>query len=287
MALPKFTETALQRLSGLDPFPEPPLIRLRYPVVFMHGFGLIASLQRGGHLHGEAMHLRRHGVWAYAPNVAPYHTVVTRAEMWEDRFRHVLEETGAARLNLVAHSMGGLDARFLISRAGWAEEVASLTTVATPHHGTALADLVMRQPERVRTWLGGVADWIGATALEDGTSDFLTAVAELRPAHLAEAFNPATPDAPSVRYFSYAGRAGKGTDVPISPFFRLQNRLLYEREGENDGYVSAQSARWGTFLGAFDGDHGRQVGLEPIPGTRPIAHDFYRAVARMLAEEGL
>lgn len=287
MALPKFTETALQRLSGLEPLPEPPLIRLRYPVVFMHGFGFLASFQRGGHLHGEAMHLRRHGVWAYAPNVAPYHTVATRTEMWEARLGHVLQETAAERLNLVAHSMGGLDARFLISQKGWAERVASLTTVSTPHHGTALADLVMEQPDRLRAWLGGVADWIGATALEGGSSDFLTAVAELRPAHLAEAFNPAAPDAPGVRYFSYAGRAGKGTDAPISPFFRLQNRLLYEREGINDGYVSVESAKWGTFLGTLDADHARQVGLEPLPGARPMAHDFYRAVARMLAAEGL
>src|SRR6185369_6230360 len=45
------------------------------------------------------------------------------------------------KVNILAHSMGGLDARFAIARLGLADRVASLTTVATPHRGTALADL--------------------------------------------------------------------------------------------------------------------------------------------------
>ena len=76
----KSRENPLRRLVGLDPLPQPPLIRTRHPVVLMHGFGMLAGLRRLGHLHNEAMDLRSHGVPAYAPNVAPYNTVAVRAE---------------------------------------------------------------------------------------------------------------------------------------------------------------------------------------------------------------
>ena len=284
--MPNFTESAFQRLTGQEPFPQPPIIRLCYPVVLMHGFGILAGFLRKGHLHDEAMSLRRRGVLAFAPNVAPYHTVPERAKMWERRLAHVLRETQAPKLNLVAHSMGGLDARYLISRQGLHERVATLTTVSTPHHGTYAATVLMQQPDLLRRLVAEVADWMGALVLEDATADFQQAVAELAPEHVTGAFNPAVPNHPAVRYWSYAGRAGKGTDVPISPLFRLLNHLIYAREGENDGYVSVESARWGTFLGTLDLDHGREIGLPPLPGNRAKSSAFYRSIVRMLADEG-
>lgn len=280
-------ERAARRLTGQSPHPQPPLLRLRYPLVLLHGFGLYGALGREGMLHDEAIHLRTHGVWAYAPNVSPYHTVPGRAEQWEQRLTYILQETGAAKLNLVAHSMGGLDARFLISRRGWHEHVATLTTVSTPHHGAAAADYLMEQPERVRRLIAGTFDWLGAQALDDATADFLRAVRELRRPHVCDEFNPATPDHPAVRYWSYAGRAGEGTDVPLNPFLRPLNRIIYEREGINDGYVSVQSARWGDFRGTVDADHVRQVGLAAAGLRRaPDIHEFYRTVAEGLAAEG-
>jgi triacylglycerol lipase len=46
-------------------------------------------------------------------------------------------------VNIIAHSMGGLDARYMISRLQPDNaEVLSLTTVATPHRGSAFADFV-------------------------------------------------------------------------------------------------------------------------------------------------
>jgi triacylglycerol lipase len=282
------TERTARQFLALEAHPQPPLIRLRHPVVLMHGFGLYATLWREGMFHDEAMHLRTHGVWAFAPNVSPYHTVATRAEQWDTRLKHVLRETGADRLNLVAHSMGGLDARFLISRRGWHDRVATLTTISSPHHGASAADYLMEQPERVRQFVAGAADWLGARALsDDATADFLRAVRELRPEYVQDTFNPDTPNHPSVRYGSFAGRAGAGTDVPLNPFFRPLNRVIYEREGVNDGYVAVESARWGDFHGTVDADHARQVGLAAAGlRTAPDIHAFYREVVEALADEG-
>ena len=103
----KSRENPLRRLVGLDPLPQPPLIRTRYPVVLMHGFGVLAGLRRGGHLHKEAMDLRQHGVLAYAPNVAPYNTVPVRAAMWQDRLASILEETCADPRRAHPHHVAG------------------------------------------------------------------------------------------------------------------------------------------------------------------------------------
>lgn len=283
--LTALTETA-KRLARLETFPQPRVIALRRPVLLMHGLGVLGALQRGGYLHQEALCLRVHGVRAYAPNVAPYHSISVRADMWKACIEHVLDETGEDALTLVAHSMGGLDARYLISKMGLHDHVQALVTIATPHRGTAIATLMLNQPDLVREGMAGVANYVGMQALQDTTSDVLQALSELTPEYVRETFNPDVPDHPSVRYWSYAARAGRGTDVPIDPLFYALNRLLYKREGVNDGYVSVESAKWGTFLGTIDADHARQVGLSSRFAADFDADAFYTDIVRMLADEG-
>jgi len=283
----ELTRNALKRIAGLDEFPQPAVIPVRYPVVMMHGFGMLAIFLRGGHLHDEAIYLRLRGVPAYAPNVSPYHTIPVRAEMWKDRIGKILEETRADAINLIAHSMGGLDARFMISEFGMHNSVASLVTVSTPHRGSPLADIVLESPERVQGWLTDAANWAGSSVLEGGSADFRRAIQDLTPAHVTETFNHQIQDHASVRYWSYAGRAGKGTDSGINPLLRPQNILIYKREGINDGFVSVESAKWGTYLGTINADHAQQIGIDLTPSGTFDSTEFYAEIVSMLAAEGL
>ena len=281
-----FSAAALQRLTGLKPFPQPSLIPTRHPVVLMHGFGIGASLRRGGHLHNQAMHLRSRGVRAVAPNVSPYNTVRARTQMWDDRLRHVLDETNADRLTVIAHSMGGLDARYLIRRMGWHEQIKVLVTVATPHRGSSVARLVLEQPEAVRDWVTDMANWLGSNVLEDGSADMREALRELTPDYVENTFNPEVPNHPDVTYYSFGCQAGEGTTIPVSPIFRYFNSYLFDHEGVNDGIVSVESAHWGTYLGTVDADHAQQVGITSRLGAPFDADAFYAAIAQRLADEG-
>lgn len=281
------TRSAFRRFAGLDPFPQPPTIRVRYPIMLMHGFGLVSVLMRGGHLHDEAIYLRLRGVRAYAPNVSPFHTVPFRAEMWKERLEIILEETGADQVHLIAHSMGGLDARYMISRLDMAPRIASLITVATPHHGSALADIVLERPERIQDWVSDAANWAGESALDGGKADFRRAVRDLSPAYVKEQFNPGVPDHPDVRYWSWAGAAGRGTEVRMNPLLRPMNAMLYTREGVNDGFVSVESARWGEYLGDLPADHGQQIGVDLSSSTTFTSTEFFGHLAKMLGDEGL
>lgn len=278
--------SALRRITGLEPFPQPPIIPVHSPVVLMHGFGVGASFRRGGHLHKEALYLRSRGVRAIAPNVSPYNTVRARTRQWEDRLTHVLEETKTDRLYLVAHSMGGLDARYLITKMGWHEVVDVLVTISTPHRGSAIATLVLDQPDLVRNWVTDVADWVGTHILEDGSANIRRALTELTPEYMETTFNPEVPNHPDVEYWSYGCQAGKGTEVPIAPIFRYLNGYLYDQEGVNDGIVSVQSARWGDYQGTVDADHGRQVGISSGLASHFDSNAFYASIMESLADEG-
>src|SRR5690606_23385320 len=157
----RFTEVAMRRFAGVDAFPLPSIIPVRHPVVLMHGFGVLAGLRRGGHMSMAASYLRKRGVRAYAPNVAPYNTIAVRSEMWLRRLELVMEECRTDRVNLVAHSMGGLDARHMISNHGLGDTVGSLVTISTPHHGSPISDYVIESPDRLRRWLTDAANWMG------------------------------------------------------------------------------------------------------------------------------
>jgi len=282
----KIAESAVRILTQQDAFPLPPVVRTRYPIVLMHGFGVLAGMRRGGHLYGAAAHLRMHGVLAFAPNVAPYNTVSFRSSMWVQRLTGVLAETGASRVNLIAHSMGGLDGRYLVSCLGLHERIATLTTISSPHRGTYIAEYVLSRPERVREILANLADWVGSQAIAGAEVDFRTALSELTLEHMNTSFNERVVDHPDVRYRSFAGAAGKGTEIPINPLLRPGNSILYGAEGVNDGIVSVASARWGHFEEIVEADHAAQVGLSLGWSSRFSSKEFYLRIVRDLAENG-
>ena len=82
------------------------------------------------------------------------------AKQLHARVEALVSETGADRIVLVGHSMGGLVARAYLRRHGPAR-VARLITLATPHHGTQLAYLGAgrnsREMEPDSAWLRALA----------------------------------------------------------------------------------------------------------------------------------
>jgi len=264
--------------------PQPPLHPTRYPVLLMHGFGALANLMQGGVLHQEAMYLRARGVWAYAPHVNPYDTVGVRAEAWAARLATILDETGAERVNLVGFSTGGLDARQL-ARDGWADRIASLVTVSTPHRGSDLATYVLDRPERLRAWAVGLMEFVGRAAYESAPPHAEAALAELTPEAVTARFDP-DETIPGAWCASWCARAGKGTDVPMYPPLIVPNRILYGLAGLNDGIVPTASMPWGEALGTLDADHARQIGMK-VSASAYDSCAFFEAHCEALRARGL
>ena len=283
-----------RRAVELAPMPQPPLRPTRHPVVLMHGFGAMANVMQDGVLHAEAMHLRGRGVAAFAPHVNPYDTIAVRARAWAERIERVFEETGAERVNLVAFSSAGLEARWLAAR-GWAPRIASIVTVSSPHRGTALSDLVLGRAALpvgeplgalVRRIAVGVMDGLGRAAYETAAPNVEAALAELSPEAVCRRFEPAHPLPDGVWCASFAGRAGRGTDVPCYPPLVPMNRLLYRLQGVNDGIVPTAGCWWGERLGTLDADHARQIGMALTPSDRYDSFAFFAGVAETLRDRG-
>ncbi len=235
-------------------------------IVLMHGFGAFMHLFAGRSIRPMVEALAVSGHDFHAPMVQPYDRVPERAAQWMDHFSSI-RSTSPGPLHLIGFSSGGLDARYLITRLGGHEFVASLTTVSTPHRGSSLADYILERPAAMRDSIIGLADWMGDRLPDPRVSDSRRALEELTTSYMVDVYNPATPDHPDTRYVSWAGRAGKGTTVPILPLLRIANRIVFDRQGPNDGIVSVSSAAWSGFRGTIDADHARQIGLKAFNGS--------------------
>lgn len=277
--------TLLKRFE-LKEYPQPELIKLKYPVFLCHGYGAIGSVVKSGPMHEPCMEIRRHGVAAIGPNIVPYGRIETRAENWVRLIREFCTEHGYEKVNVIAHSMGGLDMRYALSKMDVAEHVASLTTLATPHHGSSLADLVLKAPEIVTEKLGEIVDWFGDNVYPKTKNDALGAVEQLTTTYVKEEFNPNTPDVESVAYYSYSAAVGKGTQHSINPVLRFQNTQIYDKEGINDSFVSVESAKWGNHLETIALSHLSQLYLQMNKETKVTYHQFWWNVLQTLAENG-
>ncbi len=271
----------------LTEFPQPELIQLTYPVLMCHGYGGFSSLFSPAPMHKPCMRLRSYGIPAFAPNIVPYATIDTRAEQWADIIGRLKTNFGYEKINVIAHSMGGLDMRYAIAKLGVADSVASLTTIATPHHGTSLANLVLNAPDTIREKLAAFVDWFGESIYPSKKSDSAAAVQQLTKEYVTDEFNPNIPDAEDVKYFSYSAAVGKGTDEPLNPIYRLQNQLIFQHEGINDSFVTAESAKWGEHLGRLNNSHLEQIEIQVKEDRKPLVEKFWLDLAENLRKNGM
>ena len=278
-------ELILKRLR-LSEYPQPEIILLQKPVLFCHGYGAIGHFLKPSLLHDPCMLSRQHGVVAFAPNVAPYARIETRAEGWVKILKNLKNRYGFTSFNVVAHSMGGLDMRYAISKLGADELVETLTTVSTPHRGTYLAELVLKTPESIKGRVSDIIDWFGNRIYPDMSSDTRGSVEQLTRAYVQEIFNPETPDAENVSYFSYAAGSGKGTDFPLNPIYYFQNAQIYEKEGVNDSYISVESAKWGEYLGMTSISHLEQINVSVPKSRQEVYKQFWTSVLKNLSDRG-
>jgi triacylglycerol lipase len=243
----------------------------RYPVVLAHGLLGFDEIKVGGARHdyfrGIPARLTADGAAVHRARVAKTGAIAARAEELAAFIRAIPER----RVNVVAHSMGGLDARYAISRLGLGRKVASLTTVGTPHLGTPVANLGAGL-----AGLAGRARLLGALA---GVGIDVSAFQDLTAARMT-AFNAAVPDQRGVSYGSVVGVAVSAREV--NPLLLPTWLWLGERGGESDGVVPAASQRWGEVVQIIAADHWAQIGWSKAFD----AVEFYAELLRDLRARG-
>jgi triacylglycerol lipase len=258
----------------------------RFPIALAHGIArfdilreilinkLGTEIEFGDGLHyfkGIKSHLEGNGFEVHHTRVDFSGSVGLRASQLSDQINQILSGRTADKVHIIAHSMGGLDARHMIVDIdGMAEKVASVTTIGTPHLGTSIADFgISRGGNLLIRGLESVID-LG------GFSDLTTKA--------CEEFNLRAKDKEAsnkVVYRTYASAEDRDlVFLPLQPSWLIINKF----EGENDGLVSVKSQQWENELSGSDGsrktveqfrftvpaDHLNEVGWWDLQETNPI-----------------
>lgn len=262
--------------------------RTKYPILLVHGvfFRDFRFLNYWGRIPGE---LKRNGATLFYGSQQSAASVAECGLELTQRIQQILTETGCEKVNIIAHSKGGLDSRYAISKGGAAPYVASLTTVNTPHRGCLFADYLLEKiPDKV---CQSVAAKYNAALKRFGDSDpdFLEAVQDLTASSCAR-LNEQLPDDPQVYYQS----VGSKMHHAVSGRFPLNMSypLVKHFDGECDGLVSLCSMQWGSAficpkIPTGRGiSHGDMIDLnrENIPGFD--VREFYVSLVKDLKKMG-
>ena len=215
-------------------------VQLKYPIVLVHGIGaqdrdsLLASWSEIPEL------LRHYGAEVFFGNTDAWGSYESNAAILKNTIEKILEETGHERVNIIAHSKGGIDSRYLIWRHDFGGRVASLTTISTPHHGAELADLIADQ-DVIYTSIGRQAVEMFGQLYGDQNPDLFTVLHGLTTENMRK-FNEKVYKDDRVFYQSLFTVMNRGLDD-----LTFYYTFLYIKgvAGPNDGVVSEWSASWG------------------------------------------
>jgi len=267
--------------------------KTKYPVVLIHGFGFRDSkhLNYWGRIPKTLM---KYGASVHHGNQDGYGSVETNAAQIRENIENILKETGADKVNLIAHSKGGMDARYMAAMPEMRGKVASLTTICTPHHGSKTMDIILKFPKFMIKIVAFFTN-IWYRMLGDKKPDSMTVFHQLSTAYALD-FNKNVMDDPAVYCQSFAFVMNNMfSDI----LMWLPYCVISIVEGKNDGLVTPASAEWANFRGIVTGvsnrgiSHCDEVDLRRQRFTKKEAPDkigdiadFYINVVAELKERG-
>lgn len=292
----------------------------RYPIVLVHGFN--ASPQKNGFGPESVAALCADGHAVFAPALPAFASAEVRAEALAREVDAILggaidacgvrPDVPPVKVNLIAHSMGGLDSRVLLN-GGYIDRIGALITLSTPHRGSAIADMTLGFTDFLDDdALASLGQWLArpldAAQLAPDLEAALWSLSETNAAAFAQA-NPYDGSDGRVRVESWAGLSnvagipnaqdwgaceGKMSLFPSAATRHRMSVLLKPIAyvvahrfalRPNDGLVQVASAKWGTFRGCVPADHADEVGAFPFARFDHVR--FLRNRAFELASFGL
>ena len=258
-------------------------MQTQYPIVLAHGIAvregrIFKAFGRIGKI------LRDAGYVVYTAKTDAFASIENNAEQLKIQIKEILQKENAEKVNIIAHSKGGLDAKYLIDELGMASAVASLTTLCTPHRGSRMATWIYSRPRWVTRFL---AFWINLwyRILGDKHPDALTVCRQLQLTTDDELEQPKVPEGVYCQSYSATMKRGRDDFLMSVPLY------FAHRWGENDtdGVVTTESAKYAEYRGDCIEEslsHTELIGLSLKKKKRRKVYAFYLSVCRELAERG-
>ncbi len=265
---------------------------LKYPVIMVHGMGFrdYKHINYWGRIPAE---LEKAGCRVFYGNQDSNGDAETNGASIKKRIEEILLETGAEKVNIIAHSKGGLDSRYAISTLGIGGCVASLTTLSTPHHGSKTVDKLLCFPNGIIKFGCFLVD-IWFKILGDKQPNTYKVIHSFT-TEKAKIFNEHNVDDERVYYQSFAFVMKSAfSDM----FMWIPSSVVKYFEGENDGLLTPEGVRWTNFKGVYRGvgrrgiSHCDEIDLRRRPLSKKSGEgisdivDFYRDVVEGLKEMG-
>lgn len=217
------------------------LCKTKYPILMVHGV-FFRDSEKFNYWGRIPKDLINNGATIYYGEHQSAASVSDSAEELAERIKKLVEETGCGKLNIIAHSKGGLDCRYAIQNHGIGEYVASLTTVNSPHRGCKFADYVLeKMPEGVKNTVANTYN-MALRKLGDENPDFLAAVYDLTSAKCSKR-DEEMPVPENIYCQSIGSKLNKAANGKFPLNFSYH--LVKYFDGDNDGLVGEDSFKWG------------------------------------------
>ena len=223
-------------------------IPLKYPVVLVHGIiahDRASNFKFWGRIPEVLM---SRGIKVFLGNTDAWGSYETNAFLLKKTIENILSQTKTEKVNIIAHSKGGIDSRYLVWKYDFGDKIASLTTICTPHHGSEIADLIYNKKITHKKFTQKVLSVFGEL-YGDTEPDLCELIYQLTTAEMKK-FNEKVTMDNKVFYQSLYTTIDDISDIKIFPYtYSYINKI----SGKNDGLVSEYSAKWGNNITKIEG----------------------------------
>lgn len=211
--------------------------KTKYPILLVHGifFRDFEKVNYWGRIPEE---LIKNGATIYYGNHSSSLAVEDSAKELSDRIKNIVKETGCKKVNVIAHSKGGLDMRYAISNLGMDKYVCSLSMINTPNHGCIFADYLLdKSSDKLKKKVSGTYNF-ALKKMGDTNPDFIAGVSDLTSTGV-EKLNKKMKHNDNVYYRAYGSILKKSSSgrFPLN----LTNKFVHSYDGKNDGLVGIDS----------------------------------------------
>lgn len=279
----------------------------KYPVVLTHGLLGFDSILGVDYWYGIPSALRQDGASVYVTEVSQLNTSEARGEELLQQVEEIVAISGKAKVNLIGHSHGGPTIRYVA--AVRPDLVASVTSVGSPHKGSATADFIRQVPpgSAGEALLAGIVNGLGAlinflsssnSELEQNALGSLESLNSQGAAAFNDSFPQGVPTSAcgegayqvnGVRYYSWSGTSPLTNALDVSDLLLGASSLPFNGEA-NDGLVGRCSSHLGKVIrDDYRMNHldevNQTLGLTSLFETDPVS--VYRQHANRLKNDGL
>lgn len=255
----------------------------KYPLVLAHG--IAAKQARIMNAFGKiGDKLEDAGYDVHIADTDGFGRIETNAEQLREYILGVLDKTGAEKVNIIAHSKGGLDSKYMITELGMEDKVASLTTLCTPHKGSIIASKIWKLPGFMKKIIAFFINSFYKVIFRDKHPDALGACDQLRAVDESE---ETLVFSEKVYCQSYSSNLERGRDCFVMAL-PMKIYKHYEKV-ENDGLVSTESAKFGNYRGNcldISVSHVQIIDLFSKKSQKEKIYSFYVSLAAELGEMG-